>query len=131
MSQAPLKEALRSRYNKWMRENITKQIALANGHQILEKLKLRKEDLSSKIVVSVFVSKCPEISTFPLIDWLFEVGAEVHLPAWHDKEMWMCSMGSKKEFDELIASTPSNRIPMPSAGRVEIHVFREANLLFS
>lgn len=122
MSQVQLKQALRLRYRQWMRENITTEIALANGHKILEKLKAEKTERGERLKVSVFVSKCPEISTFPLIKWLFEVGAEVHLPAWHAEEMWMCAIETQSQFENLISSTPNGRIPMPSEGRVEVQV---------
>jgi 5-formyltetrahydrofolate cyclo-ligase len=122
MSQIELKKALRCRYLQWMRQNITATIALANGHLILQKLKAEREQAREQFVVSVFVSKCPEISTLPLINWLLEQGAQVHLPAWRDDEMWMCAIESRKEFESLLASAPKNRIPMPSSERIEIQV---------
>lgn len=115
-----LKKALRIQYKRWMRDNITPAVALANGEQIL--LKFQALQRVHPLCVSVFVSKCPEISTFPLINWLFDIGAQVHLPAWHDNEMWMCAIGSKGEFETLIASTPTGKIPMPLTDRVEIKV---------
>lgn len=114
-AQVTLKKALRAKYRQWMRECVTEEYSLKCSQNILSTLK----ELPRPKAVSVFVSKFPEISTFPLIRWLFASGVEVYLPAWHSEEMWMCRIASETEFDELIKNTLDRKIPMPNGGRIE------------
>jgi 5-formyltetrahydrofolate cyclo-ligase len=116
-----LKKELRLKFIKWMNENINEGISLSAGDSILNKLKLILASVPN-LKVSIFISKLPEISTFPLIYHLFEIGAHVHLPAWHAKEMWMCRVGSKEEFDDILKYSPSNKIPMPKTNRIPVEV---------
>lgn len=118
-----LKKQLRLKFRKWMNENVTSDISLSAGDAIVNKI---KQDFSGipQVKVSIFISKLPEISTLPLIDHLYEIGAQVFIPAWHSEEMWMCRVESKKEFDDICASAPSNKIPMPQNNRVPIEVHK-------
>ena len=116
-----LKRELRLKFRKWMKEQVNKEFSLSAGQEILNKL---KEELNSvaKPKISIFISKTPEISTFPLIDYLYEIGAQVFIPAWHSEEMWMCAVNDKNEFHEILKSAPENKIPMPTNNRIPIEV---------
>lgn len=114
-AQAALKKALRAQYRQWMRDAVSQDFALKSGEAVLSHL----QKLPKPRKVSVFVSKYPEISTFPLIRWLFAVGVDVYLPAWHSEEMWMCRVENESEFTELVQNTKDNKIPMPCTGRIE------------
>lgn len=116
-----LKRELRLKYRKWMNENVNESISLSAGHEILNKLKLKLETLPNP-KVSIFISKLPEISTFPLIDHLYKIGAHVYIPAWHYEKMWMCGVESRKDFDNLCKSAPANKIPMPTTNSISIEV---------
>jgi 5-formyltetrahydrofolate cyclo-ligase len=119
-NQMDVKRQLRVKYKKWMEESVTKEISLLNGSSIAKQLQSRIKPGAN---VSCFISKYPEINTKPVLDLLFSIGANVYIPAWHSQEMWMCHAPNAKFIDQLIASTPINRIPMPiDSNRVGINV---------
>lgn len=116
-----LKSQLRAKYKKWMNENVKNEFSLLAGEAVLNKINEKLQGIPQP-KVSIFISKLPEISTIPLINHLYEIGAQVFIPAWHSEEMWMCLVENKREFDEILRSAPSNKIPMPSTNRIAIEV---------
>ena len=124
-----LKKQLRSKYRKWMNENVTKEFCLNAGERIKQNFQQRTRILprSTPLKVSIFISKLPEISTAPLIEYFYKSGdvlVEVYIPAWNDEEMWMCHVPFKANLDDIISKSPSNRVPMPSStyDRIPINV---------
>ena len=116
-----LKKQLRTKFRNWMKQNVTKEFALTCGELLKEKIALKLAQVPNS-KVSIFISKLPEISTAPLIDHLYAIGADVYIPAWNAGEMWMCHVGSKAEYEKLIEETPLDKIPMPNDNIVHITV---------
>ena len=106
-----------------MKQNVTKEFASTCGERLKEKISLKLAQVANP-KVSIFISKLPEISTAPLIDHLYAIGADVYIPAWNAGEMWMCHVGSKAEYQKLIEETPVDKIPMPKDNTVHITVQR-------
>jgi acetyl-CoA carboxylase biotin carboxylase subunit len=89
-----------------MKQNVTKEFSSTCGEQLKDKIaKILASVANPK--VSIFVSKLPEISTAPLIDHLYSIGAKVYIPAWNSGEMWMCHVASMEEYQKLVEETPS------------------------
>ena len=116
-----LKKQLRLKFRQWLNENVTSDISLFAGESISNQIKQKFIGIH-QVKISIFISKLPEISTLPLIDHLYSIGAQVFIPTWHSGEMWMCKVESRKKFDDICASAPSNKIPMPQNNPVPIEV---------
>ena len=119
------KSQIRAKFKKWLNESVKSEYSLVSGRMICDKIdELHFKDSQdlNNFNVSIFISKFPEISTAPLIDRLFQVNAQIYIPAWKSDEMWMCHVKCKKEFDQIIQSAPQNRIPMPQTEKVPLNV---------
>ena len=116
-----LKKKLRLKFRQWMNISINEEISLTAGNEILSKIKRKLSGIPNP-KVSIFISKLPEISTVPLIDYLYEIGAHVFIPSWHAEEMWMCGVNNRNEFEDILKSAPSSKIPMPTTNRIPIEV---------
>lgn len=117
--QMDVKRELRVKYRKLLNESISTDFSLTCGRSVAKQLSGR---LTAGANVSIFISKFPEINTLPLFDLLFTMGANVFIPAWHSQEMWMCHLENRGQLDELIESTPSTQIPMPTERPIPINV---------
>lgn len=104
-----------------MNSSVNEEISLKAGDEILNKIKNKLIDIPNP-KVSIFISKLPEISTIPLINHLYEIKAQVFIPAWHAEEMWMCGVNNINEFEGILRSVSSNKIPMPTTNRIPIEV---------
>lgn len=105
-----------------MKENVTKEFSESCGEIIKEKIIALNLNLLSNSKVSIFISKIPEISTSPLLNHLYSIGAKVFIPAWNLGEMWMCQVENEGELQKLIDETPVGKIPMPTSKIVPITV---------
>ena len=123
-----MKKELRKKFRNWMKQNVTSDFSLSGGEILKEKLAgiLAQVDHPK---VSIFISKLPEISTAPLIDHLYTIGAKVYIPSWNLGEMWMCHVESKNEYQKLVEETPAEKIPMPTTNMVPIAV--QAHIQFN
>lgn len=116
-----LKRQLRLKFRNWMKENVSKEFSFFNGEIIKEKIAATISQTFNP-TVSIFISKHPEISTAPLLDHLYAIGAKVYIPAWNSGEMWMCHVESGLELQKLLDETPVGKIPMPTTNIVPITV---------
>lgn len=121
------KKQLRLKFRQWMKESVTPEHSLSSGKSILHSIQQKFTALDS-LSVSIFISKFPEISTAPLIDHLYSIGAKVYIPAWNSKEMWKCQVEGKEDFEAMIRDAPEDKIPMPHTNTIPIQVQRGIHL---
>lgn len=95
-----------------MTENVTREFCFNSGEKIKQIIQERLIH-ESPLKISIFLSKFPEISTGPLIEYFYTLGVGVYVPAWNEKEMWMCYVPTKSELNDIISSTPFNKFPNP------------------
>ena len=117
-----VKKQLRLKFRQWMKENVTKDFSLMAGELICRSIQEKYDHQNDHPSISIFISKFPEISTLPLINHFYSIGASVYIPAWHSEEMWMCHVSSRKEFDKLLRNETGNKIPMPQTDQIRIDV---------
>lgn len=116
-----LKKQLRTKIRTWAKENVTEEFSSSCGLIIKDKISRIISEVEHP-KVSIFISKLPEISTFPLIDHLYSIGAKVYIPAWNSGEMWMCHVEDQKHYSALLQNAPIDKIPMPTCKIVAIKV---------